>query len=253
MSGCLIANPKNLAPSVPVDPLAKVPIAGIVRFSTLDYPGKLAAVLFTQGCPWKCAYCHNSHLQPLQGGALIPPVALRLFLENRRGLLDSVVLSGGEPTLHADLPAFARTIANLGFTFGLHTNGMNPDGLRAVLPLCGWVGLDVKAPRAGYAAITGAAAFESVDKSARLLIESGIDYELRMTYHPALLSERDILETAEHFSKRGAKKFILQIFRKQGCANKDLCRQKDSMSEGLSQPLLKRLESLFSNWAIRSG
>jgi len=253
MNECLIVSPKNLASSVPVDPLAKVPIAGIVRFSTLDYPGKLTAVLFTQGCPWKCAYCHNSHLQPLQGSGLIPPAALRLFLENRQGLLDAIVLSGGEPTLHANLPDFAKSIVNLGFTLGLHTNGMNPDGLRAVLPLCGWVGLDVKAPRARYSAVTGAEAFESVDKSARLLIESGIDYELRMTYHPALLSENDVLETAKHFANRGAKKFILQIFRKQGCADEDLCRQKDFLSENLSQPLLERLESLFAHWAVRSG
>ncbi|OGW79336.1 MAG: anaerobic ribonucleoside-triphosphate reductase activating protein [Omnitrophica bacterium GWA2_52_8] len=228
-------------------------MAGIVRFSTLDYPGKLAAVLFTQGCPWKCAYCHNAHLQPLQGGAMIPPAALRHFFENRRGLLDAIVLSGGEPTLHSRLPDFAETILKFGFALGLHTNGMNPAGLQSLLPLCHWIGMDVKAPRTRYAAITGVAAFENVEKSARLLIESGIDYELRLTYHPALLAEDEVLETARHFSHIGAKSFILQVFRPQGCSAENLILKNPFKIGDLSRALTEKLAGLFPYFAIRNG
>jgi len=247
----IIENPENPAP--PPDALAQVPVAGIVRFSTLDYPGKLAAVLFTQGCPWRCAYCHNTHLQPLTGGKTISPEALRLFLRNRRGLLDAVVISGGEPTLHPGLAAFSKAIAGLGFAVGLHTNGMNPERLRTLLPLCRWVGMDVKAPRPRYKAVTAAEAFEKVERSAGLLITSPVDYELRMTYHPSLLTEREVLETAEHFSRMGAKRFVLQVFRKRGCPDETLCFKSPSPSGDLSRALLEKLTGLFSDFAVREG
>ncbi len=253
MNGCISANVPLKIPTSAVENWNRVPVAGITGFSSVDYPGKLVAVFFTQGCPWKCGYCHNSHLQPLQSETALSPEVLRAFLQSRQGLLDAIVLSGGEPTLHAHLPALAEFIAGFDYELGLHTNGMNPEGLQLMLPFCSWVGLDVKAPRARYAAVTGSAAFESVEKSAKLLIESGCDYELRMTYHPALLSENDILETAEHFSNMGAKKFILQIFRKQGCEDDRLRGEKNYFPGDLPQPLIEKLKSLFTDWAIRSG
>lgn len=253
MSGFISANLANHVSIKATDSLAKVPIAGIARFSTVDYPGKIAAVFFTQGCPWKCAYCHNAHLQPLQGNTILPPAALHLFLQSRKGLLDAIVISGGEPTLHPNLKEFSESILNYGYILGLHTNGMNPTRLKALLPLCQWVGMDVKAPRGRYAELTNADAFENVSKSAECIIQSSVEYELRMTYHPSLLSENDVLETAEYFSSLGAKTFILQLFRKQGCVDEKLQMSSPCLSDNLSEALLKKLTALFLNFSVRTG
>lgn len=250
-----------MSPSVPVstttqdnsDSFEKVPIAGIVRFSSVDYPGKLAAVLFTQGCPWGCAYCHNSHLQPLRGVTHITPSDLRFFLKDRRNLLDAIVVSGGEPTLHPELPNFIREIKRQGYAMGLHTNGMNPRGLENALPFCDWVGLDVKAPRKLYPAITGADAFDQVISSAKKLIKSKVDHEFRMTFHPALLSEDDIVEAAECLAELNAQKFVLQQFRAQGCSNEELCRATLTSSFAISKKLENRLTKLFPLFTVRGG
>jgi pyruvate formate lyase activating enzyme len=253
---CITVNPSAYAAPVSrnkSDAFQKVPIAGIVRFSSVDYPGKLAAVFFTQGCPWACSYCHNAHLRPLRGDTVVSPAALRAFLKERRGFLDAVVISGGEPTLHPDLPDFALEIKKAGYDLGLHTNGMNSLGLERILPLCGWVGMDVKATRELYPEITGSDAFDQVMVSAKKLIASGTPHEFRMTFHPALLSEKNILEVATHLSKLGAKRFVLQQFRAQGCANQELCRSMATSSLSISQKLNTRLAGLFAEFAVRGA
>ncbi|WP_296755919.1 anaerobic ribonucleoside-triphosphate reductase activating protein, partial [Thiobacillus sp.] len=132
-------------------------VGGLTPLSTTDWPGLLAAVVFCQGCPWRCGYCHNPDLIPPRGADEIPWEEVLAFLRRRQGLLDGVVFSGGEPTLQAALPDAMRAARGLGFKIGLHTGGMYPGRLAAVLPLVDWVGLDVKAPFADYAGITGVA------------------------------------------------------------------------------------------------
>ncbi|MGY5765655.1 anaerobic ribonucleoside-triphosphate reductase activating protein [Brachybacterium sp. DNPG3] len=191
-------------PARPVRPVASaddLAIAGLVPLSTVDWPGKLAATVFCQGCPWRCTYCHNTAiLDPAVPGA-VPFAALEALLARRHGLLDGVVLSGGEATSqHALVPA-ARRIRDLGFGVGLHTGGAYPTRLRALLgrdrdgrrvedPLVDWIGFDVKAAPGGYDALVGrGGAFAKAEESLRMLLDVGIDHELRMTVTPALAGQ----------------------------------------------------------------
>lgn len=136
---------------------ATLRVGGLTRLTSIDFPGRLAAVVYAQGCPWRCGYCHNPEL--LDASAPATPAALDwpqvlAFLDKRRGLLDGVVFSGGEPTLQTALPAALREVRAMGFQTALHTGGMYPERLSALLPLLDWVGLDIKGPLQRYDAIT---------------------------------------------------------------------------------------------------
>lgn len=167
---------------------AELRVGGLVRLSTCDWPDRLVATVFCQGCPWDCHYCHNPHLLPARGPTEIAWVEVIGFLATRRGLLDGVVFSGGEPTAQAALPAAMRAVRAMGFDVGLHTAGPHPARLAAVLPLVDWVGFDIKAPFNDYAAVTGVKnSGEKARASLCLLIASGVARDLRTTVDPALL------------------------------------------------------------------
>lgn len=205
----------------------KLAIGGLVRFSALDYPGKLAAVIFCQGCPWRCRYCHNPHLIPARRSEEeIAWDEVIGFLRRRQGLLEAVVFSGGEPTAQAALPDAIREVRALGFKIGLHTGGAYPRRLSAVLPLVDWVGFDVKAPFDEYARITGIAgsggpARQSLDR----LLASGVDAEIRTTVHSALLSDAEVIAVTHDLAARGVKRHVIQSFRSEGCADAGLIEQ----------------------------
>jgi pyruvate formate lyase activating enzyme len=192
-------------------------VAGLTRLSTCDWPGELVATVFCQGCAWDCAYCHNPGLQPMQSDARIPWGEIAAFLEGRCGLLDGVVFSGGEPTIQPALLSAVRAVRSLGFRIGLHTAGMAPERFAALLPWIDWVGFDVKAPFSGYSRITGVE--QSGDKalaSLRLLLASGLPYEVRTTLHPALLSSADMLELRDQLLALGVAHYVVQHFRAEG-------------------------------------
>ena len=126
--------------------LAELRVGGLERLSMCDWPGELAATIFCQGCPWDCPYCHNPHLLPVTGRHEIAWREVVDFLKSRRGLLDGVVFSGGEPTLQSALPQAIAEVRDLGFRIGLHTAGPYPGRLAQVLPLVDWVGFDIKTP-----------------------------------------------------------------------------------------------------------
>lgn len=174
-------------------------VGGLTPLTTIDFPGELAAVVYCQGCPWRCAYCHNGHLLPTRGDHCIPWDSVLAFLEGRRGLLDGVVFSGGEPTLQSGLKAAMESVRGLGFKVGLHTAGPYPERLQRILPLVDWVGLDVKALPDDYPEVTGIA--ESGTRawaSLELLLESGVPHEIRTTPMPG----RDRPFDLERLSKR---------------------------------------------------
>lgn len=129
-------------------------VGGLTRLSAADFPGKLAAVVYCQGCAWRCGYCHNPELQPARGRREIPWADVVSFLERRRGLLDAVVFSGGEPTQQRGLAAAMREVKAMGFLVGLHTAGIVPRRLAEVLPLVDWVAMDAKAPFAEHERVT---------------------------------------------------------------------------------------------------
>jgi pyruvate formate lyase activating enzyme len=134
-----------------------------------------------------------------------------------------VVFSGGEPTLQADLPDAMREVRALGFKIGLHTGGMYPQRLEAVLPLIDWVGMDVKAPFADYPRTTSVAGSgERAFAGLQQVLASGVDHEIRTTVHPALLRDADLADMARDLAARGVKHYVIQAFRSQGCRDEGL-------------------------------
>lgn len=206
---------------------ASLRVGGLTPLSASDWPGQLSAVVFCQGCPWRCGYCHNPELIPAQAEGEIAWDEVLEFLGRRQGLLDGVVFSGGEPTLQAGLPEAMQAVRTLGYRIGLHTGGMYPKRLAAVLPFVDWVGMDVKAPFEEYARITGVPQSGApVQESLALLLASGVTFETRTTVHPLLLSDDEALDIARQLSARGVKRHVVQEFRVQGCQDALLVQAK---------------------------
>ena len=218
-------------------------IGGITPLTTIDFPGRLAAVLYGQGCPWRCGYCHNPELLDATTPATVPWPEVLAFLQSRQGLLDGVVFSGGEPTLQAALPAALAQVRALGFQTALHTGGMYPERLQALLPLLDWVGLDIKGPLHAYDAITrtpgsGAKAFASL----RHLLASGVAYECRTTWHAGLFSVDDLFALAGTLADAGVAHWALQE-----------CRAPGAAVWALTAGQVERLGARFVGFVVRRG
>jgi pyruvate formate lyase activating enzyme len=170
--------------------------AGFVPLSLCDYPGRVAAVVFTQGCNFRCPWCHNGHLLPLEPNpeTRVSEEHVLDVLAERRTRLGGVVVSGGEPTLQAALPRFLRRVKALGLDVKLDTNGAHPEILRKLLEerLLDYVAMDVKAPWDNYAVLTGTCCdVAAVQVSLSLIAASGVPHAFRTTRVDPLLSERD--------------------------------------------------------------
>lgn len=233
-------------------------VGGVVPFSATDYPGMLSAVIFVQGCPWRCGYCHNPHLQTRGESAAHRWADVSNLLKRRRGLLDAVVFSGGEPCTDPALPLAIHEAKAWGFKVGLHTAGIYPRRLAEVLPLLDWVGLDIKTDLTHYPAITGisgsgAPAFDS----AMQVLASGVAYEFRTTVHPQLHSQAGLIKLANTLQLLGVRNYALQEFRATGCANGALNAAAANMphaltSDALTSPaLLAELAARFETFTFR--
>lgn len=186
-------------------------MGGLTPLSTVDYPGELAAVVFCRGCPWRCSYCHNRHLVASDGADGIGWGAVRDLLVRRRGLLDAVVFSGGEPTLQPGLPDAVREVRALGFKIGLHTAGCYPPRLERVLPDLDWVGLDIKTLPKDYPALTGmAGSGERAWESLELALAKGVALEVRTTVMPGWTLDRDLAPLMERLAAAGVDRYVLQ-------------------------------------------
>ncbi|MBB1624643.1 anaerobic ribonucleoside-triphosphate reductase activating protein [Achromobacter sp. UMC71] len=184
-------------------------VGGLTPFSTVDWPGTLAAVVFIAGCPWRCHYCHNPELQTR--AARYDWRDVRAFLENRQGLLDAVVFSGGEPLSEPRLPSMIRDARRMGFRIGLHTAGIYPLRLADMVRYLDWVGLDIKADAQGYDDITGRRDSQRPAQACLTqLLTSGVDFECRITWHPDWLDEARLLTLARELARRGVKRFAVQ-------------------------------------------
>ncbi len=187
--------------------------AGIVRTSLIDFPGKIATVLFTPGCNFNCYYCHNRSLIE-DIASLIPNDEIDAFLKKRQNLIDGVVVTGGEPTLHDDLLPYFLYLKDLGYATKLDTNGSNPEALAACLAAgaLDYVAIDYKAPRSRYAEIArGEADPKDVLRSITILKESGIDFEVRTTVIPQLTLE-DLIRMAEELPE--VPRYVLNDYKK---------------------------------------
>ena len=253
MSGNVSPNPKKLGVAAPsTGDLNDICVAGITPFTTIDFPGRLAGVFYLQGCPWRCRYCYNAEFWPMPSeGHLIPLEKIMEFLHSRQKNLDGIVFSGGEPTIHEHLPVWMKAIKAMGYEVGLHTNGMFPEHLRKILPLCDWVGMDIKAPFSLYEKVTLIPdSGEPVRRSAGMLVASGVPYEFRTTFHPDILSEDEVLQMARELVSMGCKSYALQMFRANHCSDKGLC-DVGVLTAGISANLRQTLKPLFQNFQIR--
>jgi pyruvate formate lyase activating enzyme len=179
-------------------------IGGLTRLTTIDFPGELAAVVFCQGCPWRCRYCHNAELLDRDARAKIEWDSVLEFLERRIGLLDAVVFSGGEPTAQATLPEAARQVAAMGYRVGLHTAGSYPERLERLLPQVDWVGLDIKALPDDYPALTGVAqSGNRAWRSLQLLRAGNTPFAVRITQHPGLIDDQQLQELLAELAHNG--------------------------------------------------
>ena len=226
-------------------------VGGITPFTATDFPGKLSAVVFVQGCPWRCGYCHNPHLQPRTAQSSLAWDDIHALLARRVGLIDAVVFSGGEPTMDSGLETAMRAVRELGFQIGLHTGGTHPKRLHQVLPLVDWVGLDIKSTAAGYEAVTrvrnsGTPAFQSL----QAVLQSGVCHEVRTTIHPRLHDENEIRTLARHLNSVGVTHYAVQVFRSTGCQDDTLNNMRVSNYPG--DELLAELESLFPSFTLRN-
>ena len=200
-------------------------IAGLSALSTCDWPGKLVATVFLQGCPLACAYCHNPALRnPRTPGTIGWRTVLDL-LGRRRGLLDGVVFSGGEPTRQRGLAAAMREVRAAGFGVGLHTAGAYPHRFAQVLPLCDWVGLDIKAPEHLFEAVTGRhAGAANARQCLRAALTSRVDLQVRTTVDPTVMLPHDVARLTATLRARGVREHVLQEVRTQGTSREYTAR-----------------------------
>lgn len=259
--------------SFPLQPLQhpqapKLKVGGFRLFADGEFPGQDAAMVLVQGCPWRCSYCGNPQLQlrtidsPLDWDDILDSLQVRF------GTAGAVVFGGGEPCVDPALPQALQAVRALGLKTGLQTAGIYPERLQKLLPLLDWVGLDIKGGDGDYASITGIRGSARVArKSLKLLLASGVDYEVRTTIHPDLLSEAKLLALAQNLAQQGVKNYALQVFREQGCRNAALCGAKCGSGDAViinacrladaqdmrypGAALLKRMSAMFPQFSVR--
>lgn len=199
-----------------------IKIGGLQKLTLIDFPGRLAATVFLSGCNFRCPFCYSAELvlpSKIKNQSQFPEKEIFDFLNNRKELLEGVVICGGEPTINKDLAFFIKKIKSLGFLVKLDTNGSRPNVLKNLIDkeLIDYVAMDIKAPREKYGEIVGNLdgwddkMLDNINKSVDILKDSGIEHEFRTTMVPKLLKKEDILKIVHWI--RPAKKYFLQEFR----------------------------------------
>jgi pyruvate formate lyase activating enzyme len=227
-------------------------IGGLQKHSLIDYPGKISCVLFLAGCNFACPYCHNPQLTgaPRRRPETIPAEDVFDFLAQRRGWLEGVVVSGGEPTLHADLPDLCRGIKDLGYPIKLDTNGSRPQMLRTLLAagLVDYLAMDIKTEPHRYA--EGLAPFcDKTDllASLQIIMDSGVAYEFRTTCVRPLVTPDTIRHIARLIS--GSRQYALQPFKACGLLRPDYFQ--GSMDPAYSPEEMEGLRRIAEPWVSR--
>ena len=218
-------------------------IGGLQKVSLIDYPAKISAVVFTQGCNFRCSYCHNPELvdPKLYQPCLLEKDVLD-FLSTRSGKLEGVTISGGEPTLQDDLIPFIVCIREMGFFIKLDTNGSNPEILHEMIrdKLLDFISMDIKAPLEKYSNIVHVPVeVESIRQSIRRVIKSKIPHEFRTTVVSSQLAPKDIFTIAQEI--KGAKRYVLQKYQPAKSMSGKIFRDKSYSDEEL-MGIAKKLE-----------
>ncbi len=186
-------------------------IGGIQKTSLLDYPDIISAIVFTQGCNFRCGYCHNPELITLNKEPALTPSGFFEFLNTRKGKLDGVVITGGEPCMQSGLINFIKNIKDMGFLVKLDTNGAFPSVLKEVIPFADYIAMDIKGPLYKYNDITQVnIETEKIKESIDIIMNSGINYEFRTTVVKYQLNIDDFIAIGKLI--KGAEKYYLQKF-----------------------------------------
>lgn len=202
-------------------------IAGLIKNSLIDYPGQITAIVFTQGCNFRCPYCHNPDLVDINAEKeFITEREVFEFLKKRKGLLEAVTITGGEPTLQKDLKEFIKKIKGMGYLVKLDTNGTNPAFLEEILSEgnVDYLAMDIKNTPEKYAKVSGPVDVENIKKSIGVIMGSGLDYEFRTTVMPRHHKAGDFEEIGKMI--KGANKYFIQNFRADCTLNKTYVRQR---------------------------
>lgn len=189
-------------------------IGGLQKLTLIDYPGLPGCTVFLAGCDFRCPWCHSSDLVLSEKIAKLPQIKKEdffNFLKKRTKVLEGVVICGGEPTIHQELPDFIKKIVALGYKVKLDTNGSIPEMLAKVIPLVDYIAMDVKAPLYKYSSFVGVSVDPNKLKRSIEMIKKMKDYEFRTTVLP-IHSEKDLLEIVDEI--KGAKRYYLQKFEK---------------------------------------
>ncbi|RME55562.1 anaerobic ribonucleoside-triphosphate reductase activating protein, partial [Candidatus Woesearchaeota archaeon] len=187
-------------------------ILGFIRTSLVDYPGNIVSTIFTGGCNFRCPFCHNPELVESKGQELSQSKILE-FLEQRKHLTDGVCITGGEPTIHSDLPELVKKIKSLKLKVKLDTNGTNPDMLKNLLSskLLDYIAMDIKSSLNNYSKATSTELdLEKIKESIEIIKSSNIDYEFRTTMVKKFVSKEDLIGICNLI--KGSKRFYLQQF-----------------------------------------
>ena len=221
------------------------PIKGLIENTLIDWEGKIASILFLPGCNLRCPYCHAGHLVGApEALEAIPFEAIERLGVEHRGWIDGMVISGGEPTLHAGLPELCERIRALGLLVKLDTNGTHPEVVEGLLErdLLDYVAMDVKAPfDERYEPVTGVSCdVDTLRRSAMLIMDSGVEHEFRMTVCPRFTAAEEVVEAARGI--RGAAQFILQRFNPEDCLDPSLRNVKPYTPEDLKEFAAKARE-----------
>lgn len=194
--------------------------AGLQKLDLLNCPGKVSATVFTQGCNFRCPYCHNPSLVLPQTEAaketMVDEEEIFSYLEKRHGMIEAVAITGGEPTLHPELEDFIRKVKEMGFFVKLDTNGTNPEFLKRLLDqgLVGYVAMDFKTALEHYdRVVANSGAVEKIRESLKILSSSAVDWEIRTTCVPSIVKEEDFERIKKEMDKLGVRyKWYLQAF-----------------------------------------
>lgn len=228
-------------------------LKGLQKLTLLDYPGKMACTVFAGGCNFRCPFCHNASLvvgERVKERASLPEEEFFSFLNKRRGILEGVCVSGGEPTIQPDILPFLYNIKELGYLVKLDTNGYRPDILKKAVceGLVDYVAMDIKSSKEGYGRAVGIRNFDisPICESVDFLMGGNLDFEFRTTLVRELHGEAEILGIGEWIA--GAPKYFLQTFKDSG----DLISSEFSgYDQNSTEYLLKLLKSTVPNAQIR--
>ncbi|MCD6152514.1 MAG: anaerobic ribonucleoside-triphosphate reductase activating protein [Syntrophobacterales bacterium] len=227
-------------------------IGGLQKFSLIDYPGEICAIVFTQGCNFRCPYCHNPELaDPDLYEECIPEEEIFAFLKKRKGKLDAVSITGGEPTLQPDLIDFIKKIKTMGYLIKIDTNGSHPETLKTLIEdkLIDYVAMDVKAPLEKYQKITMSKTNpDLIKQSIKLIKKSRVPYEFRTTIVKSQLNEKDLLSISELV--KNTRLYILQKFIPTKTVNPKFMDEKTYSDEEFDQ-FKKKIEKYVRSVIVR--